>query len=461
MNLAKNNFFRGYLTKIFSSFKNKIAEVRNLLSSLSLKSSLSLLVMGLGQLLYKKRGKGLIYLFIQIGALLYFGFIGGRDLIGLFTLGTVQSDPWNNIVGDNSLVMMILGLVAVAVLIFYFIIYISNIKDVYQTQICAENNLKQKTLKDEFKSLLNEKFHFLTLFLPIVGVMIFNVLPIVFMILIAFTNYNGTIADNNLLVSWVGFDNFATLVRLGEVSSTFFKILGWNVVWAIASTALNYFAGLGLALLYNKKRVKGKVFWRVFPILAYAVPGFITLLGFKFMFSYGGPINQTLMSLGIIDQPLGFLDLDAKTSSRIIGLFVNSWLSVPSIMLLSTGILSNARADLYEVASLHGARPMRQFLTITLPYVVFATTPVLITQFIGNFNNFGVFYFLRGGLVIDGYFLASDTDLLINWLYNLSISNNHYGIGGAISLIIFLITSVLSLIVYVTSPAYKQEDTYK
>ena len=87
--------------------------------------------------------------------------------------------------------------------------------------------------------------------------------------------------------------------------------------------------------------------------------------------------------------------------------------------------------------------------------------PVLLGQFIGNFNNFGIFYFLRGGLYLDGYFLASDTDLLINWLYNLSIDNNYYSIGAAISLIIFIITSVISLLVYVNSPSFKEEDTFQ
>ena len=90
-----------------------------------------------------------------------------------------------------------------------------------------------------------------------------------------------------------------------------------------------------------------------------------------------------------------------------------------------------------------------------------ATTPTLISQFIGNFNNFGTFYFLRGGIVSEGYFLASDTDLLINWLYNLSISKNYYGIGAAISLLIFIITSAISLLVYVRSGSYKKEDTYR
>ena len=98
-----------------------------------------------------------------------------------------------------------------------------------------------------------------------------------------------------------------------------------------------------------------------------------------------------------------------------------------------------------------------------MPFVIFSTTPVLIGQFVGNFNNFGIFFFLRGGVISNyaDYFLASDTDLLINWLYKLSVDNNYYSIGAAISLIIFLITAALSLSVYVRSAAFRQEDTYQ
>ena len=130
-------------------------------------------------------------------------------------------------------------------------------------------------------------------------------------------------------------------------------------------------------------------------------------------------------------------------------------------MLLATGILSNISNDLYEAARIDGASKAKQFRDITLPFVVFATTPNLITSFIGNFNNFGTFYFLRPNVISDGYFLASDTDLLINWLYRLSIDNSYYSIGAAISLIIFIITSSISLLIYVKSPAYKKEDTFR
>ncbi len=278
------------------------------------------------------------------------------------------------------------------------------------------------------------------------------------MILIAFTNYGGSIVPP-ALVDWVGLDNFRRIITLSQFAPTFFRILGWNLLWAVISTALNYFAGLGLALLLNKDCVKGKAIWRAFPILAYAIPGFITLLAFKFMFSYGGPINQIIRSLGGV--AIGFLDLDAKWTARVIGILVNCWISVPSIMLLATGHLSNRDMSIYEAARIDGATRGQQFRSLTLPYMIFTTTPVILSQFVGNFNNFGIFYFLRGGMYMDGYFLASDTDLLINWLYNLSIDNNYYCIGAAISLLIFIITSVISLLVYVRSSAYREEDTFQ
>lgn len=438
--------------------KAKFAGAKEILSQANGKTAASMCVMGLGQLLYKQWAKGSLYLILQAAFIAYFVITGANDLFGLVTLGTVEGNAWYGIEGDNSVVMMLRGILAVFMIGFYVVIYISNVRDCYRIQ-CAEDTLKQPTtFKQGCADLLDKKFYKTALTLPVIGVSIFSILPIVFMILIAFTNYGGDTVPP-ALVDWVGLENFANLIAVGQLAPTFFKILGWNLLWAVLSTFINYFAGLGLALLLNKKCVKGKPFWRAFPILAYAIPGFITLIGFKFMFSNGGPINYYLYNL--FGTNVDFLGVNSGWSARIIGLFVNAWISIPQTMLLATGILSNINSDLYEAARVDGASAWKQFIKITLPYVIFATTPVLLSQFIGNFNNFGVFYFLRGGIYTDGYFLASDTDLLINWLYTMSIDNNYYNIGAAISLIIFIITSVISLIVYVLSPSYRQEETFR
>lgn len=418
----------------------------------------STIVMGSGQLMQRQWGKGLLYLLCFGIFVTYLVRYGVTDIIGFSTLGTQVADPWLGTAGDDSILMMLRGILAFMLIVVYGFLHASNIRDVKATEKALEEGKELPSFGKSVALFADRKFYIVALALPVAGVMVFQVLPIIFMILIAFTNYGGDIVPP-ALVDWVGFDNFARILALGDIKETFFKILGWNVVWAVLATAINYFGGLGLALLLNKKCVKGKTFWRAFPILAYAVPGFITLVGFKFMFSYGGPINYYITQAG--GNPIGFLDIDAGVKAKIIGLAVNAWCSIPTSMLLATGILSNMRVDLYDAASIDGANNWQQFTRITLPFVVFSTTPVLITSFIGNFNNFGVFYFLRGGLYNSGYFLASDTDLLINWLYNLSIDNNYYGIGAAVSLLIFVITSAISLTVYVRSNAYKKEDTFR
>lgn len=418
----------------------------------------SLVIMGAGHLRYGSISKGILYLLVEVSMIWYLIRRGFKDIEGFFTLGTQKADAWAGIAGDNSIIMLLMGIFAWIVVGAFIYIYVQNVKGAREAQRRFEKAIPQKTLKENFMELLDRKFYCLALALPVIGVCIFNVLPIVFMILIAFTNYGGNTVPPEL-VDWVGLENFKKLIVLKKFGPTFIRILGWNLLWAVMSTVLNYFAGLGLALLLNKDCVRGKNFWRAFPILAYAVPGFITLLAFKFMFSYGGPINQFIVAHG--GFAIGFLDIDAKWSARIIGLLVNCWISVPSIMLLATGNLSNRDMSIYEAADIDGANRRQQFNKLTMPYMLFTTMPVLLSQFIGNFNNFGIFYFLRGGLYKDGYFLASDTDLLINWLYNLSIDNNYYSIGAAISLVIFIITSAISLAVYVKSPSYREEDTFQ
>ena len=438
--------------------KKKKKVWKDILQNSRPKTRLSALLMGSGQFLYGSRGKWLLLFAIQLGVIWYFVTRGAADLKGFFTLGTQVADPWLNTPGDNSVVMLLMGILAWLVLIGFIAVYVANIKDAYETQCKVERGETLESFAEGLKRLVDQKFYLLALALPVMGVCVFNILPIIFMILIAFTNYGGSIVPP-ALVDWVGLANFEKIITLSQFAPTFFKILGWNLLWAVVSTTINYFAGLGLALLLNKDCVKGKAIWRAFPILAYAIPGFITLLAFKFMFSYGGPINQMIRSAG--GTAIGFLDLDAKWTARWIGILVNCWISVPSIMLLATGHLSNRDMSIYEAARIDGATSLEQFRKLTLPYMIFTTTPVILGQFVGNFNNFGIFYFLRGGMYMDGYFLASDTDLLINWLYNLSIDNNYYCIGAAISLIIFIITSVISLGVYVRSSAYREEDTFQ
>ena len=165
---------------------------------------------------------------------------------------------------------------------------------------------------------------------------------------------------------------------------------------------------------------------------------------------------------GWVSENFTIISFDSVWSLRLLGFFCCAWIGVPSVMFLATGILSNANKDMYEAAKLDGANAFKQFWYLTLPFVLFATTPVVISTFINQFNNFSIFYFLRPETVYaPGYFNANSSDLLINWMYNLTVENRLYSLGSALSLILFAFMAIFSLIAYVMSPAYKKEDTYR
>ena len=117
--------------------------------------------------------------------------------------------------------------------------------------------------------MADDKFHVTALVLPVIGVSIFTILPIVFMILMAFTDFGGDIVHPRL-ASW-SLSAWTKILGVGSIGDTFGRILTWNILWAVLSTSINFFGGLALALLLNKRNVRGSKLWRAFPILAYAI----------------------------------------------------------------------------------------------------------------------------------------------------------------------------------------------
>lgn len=175
----------------------------------------------------------------------------------------------------------------------------------------------------------------------------------------------------------------------------------------------------------------------------------------------GGIITQVVEKLFNYKLQFG-MDI---TQTRILIIIANMWIGVPYSMLMCSGILMNIPSDLYESAKIDGSGPVRTFFKITLPYMLFVTGPYLITTFIGNINNFNVIYLLSGGnpgdilLYTDG---AKGTDLLITWLYKLSLGvDRNYKLASVIGILVFIISAVFSLIVYNRSSAVKKEDDFQ
>ena len=298
------------------------------------------------------------------------------------------------------------------------------------------------------KTLLNERFHYTILSIPTIMTFALTILPLIFMILLAFTNFDKNHQPPGTLFTWVGLRNFKSLLYANPIlSTTFIGILKWTAIWAVFATFLNYIFGMMLAMIINRKGIKFKGFWRTMFVISIAVPQFVTLLIMAQLLHDRGAINIILKEIGWISESIRFLT--NGNNAKIVVIIVNMWIGIPYTMLITSGILMNIPKDLYESAKIDGAGPVVQFLKITLPYMLSVTGPYLITQFIGNINNFNVIYLLTGGGPLSlNYFQAGETDLLITWLYKLTLNEKNYALASTIGIVIFAISATLSLIVF-------------
>ncbi|NLX94329.1 MAG: sugar ABC transporter permease, partial [Clostridiales bacterium] len=283
----------------------------------------------------------------------------------------------------------------------------------------------------------------------------------IFMVLIAFTNFDKSHQPPGNLFTWVGMINFKDLIWNDPMkSNTFINLLGWTLTWAVLATFSNYILGMILAFMINKKGIKLKKMWRTIFIITAAVPQFVSLLLMSQLLTDQGSLNTLLKEMGIIEKSIPFLT-DA-TLARMSVVVINIWVGIPYTMLITTGILMNIPEDLYESARIDGAGPIVTFTKITLPYMLFVTTPYLITQFVGNINNFNVIYLLtRGNPLSTDYFQAGKTDLLITWLYKQTVNEQNYNLASAIGIITFILVASMSLLVYNSSKSAKRESDFQ
>lgn len=367
---------------------------------------------------------------------------------------------YQRVAGDHSIFLLIEGLIIVFVVIVFIMLYIYNIRDAYRNGALREAGGQPHTFVQSLKHVFEKNFAQLILFPPLLFVFFFSVLPLIFNILIAFTNYSS---PKNLppanLVDWVGLSTFKDLFALSAWAKTFYGVFSWTVVWAILSTVTTFFGGFAVALLVQQPITRFKAMWRTLYMLPFAIPGFVSLLIMRNMFNAQfGPVNQYLRWLGL--EGPNWLSDPVWAKATI--LLVNLWLGFPVSMLLIIGILATIPRDLYEAAEVDGASPFQKFRKITFPSVMFSLAPILIGQFAGNFNNFNVIYLMTNGRPANSdYQFAGETDILITWLYNLSINNGKYNFAAVVSIIIFAILATISLWNFRRTRSFQEEDVYR
>ena len=446
------------------------------------KTKVSFLVMGFGCLARGQILRGVLFLLFEVVFIGYMILSGGYWLSMLPSLGLLGPTKEYDLIldvevtayHDNSFKILLYGVLTIFFIIAFIYTWRQNVKQNQIAEKILASGKKLRSGKDDLRSMVDDQFHKTLLALPLTGILIFTVLPIVFMILVAFTNYDGTHNGyTNNLFTWVGLDNFNTMLswtagkggNTQSYAATFGEVLSWTLIWAFFATFTNYFLGMFVAMAINKKGIKFKKGWRTILVLTIAIPQFISLLYVSKMFARNGLINQFLIGMGWIQEALPFWE--DPTWARITVILLNIWIGIPYLMLITTGILMNIPADLYESARIDGANAWQQYQKITLPYMLFVTGPYLLTSFTGNMNNFNVIYLLTGGAPTNpaapsaagtvGY-----TDLLITWLFKITTgAESQYYLASVVGILVFVVVALISLVVYNVLPSIKNEEDFQ
>jgi arabinogalactan oligomer / maltooligosaccharide transport system permease protein len=256
-----------------------------------------------------------------------------------------------------------------------------------------------------------------------------------------FVDANG----DNLAQGWqinVGLRNFVDVVTDPLIAKYFFRTLVWNLAFAGLTVAITFALGLLVAIVLNHERLKGQRTYRSLLILPYAMPAFAMLLLWRDMFNTDfGLINRLFNSeINWFGKPV---------TAMIAVLLVQLWMGYPYMFLVCTGALQSIPGDLKEAASVDGAKPVYAFRTIIFPLLLVALAPLMIASFAFNFNNFNaIFMVSEGGPFPPDNPQIGATDLLITYTYRLAFGAQgaQYGFAAAVSVFIFLIVAVISIV---------------
>lgn len=287
----------------------------------------------------------------------------------------------------------------------------------------------------------------------LISILLVTGAPIVYTVILSFTNYNMYHLTDFIFVGW---ENYITVLT-GSIKNVFFPVLSWTLSFAILSTLGAYSLGLVLAILLNNPRMKEAKVYKSILIVPWALPSTIAILAWQGLFNeqYGG-INNLLHAIGIATN---IPWLTNAFWARFGIIMVNIWLGFPYMMNVCLGGLQAISKEYYEAAEIDGASKFQCFKSITLPMVTKLSIPLVISSFAANFNNFGNIYMItQGGPArVDNQF-AGYTDILASTTYKMTTWSNRYELSATFSVLIFIIVGTLTLINMRMSGSFKEVD---
>lgn len=231
--------------------------------------------------------------------------------------------------------------------------------------------------------------------------------------------------------------------------------MSWTVIWTLFASTLQVSLGILLAVIVNQKDLRFKKTIRTLLILPWAVPGFVTILIFAGLFndSFGAINNDILAAFGIDAIPW----MTDANWSRLALILMQGWLGFPYVFLVTTGVLQSISDDLYEAATIDGASIFAKFRHITMPLILIAMAPIIITQFTFNFNNFNIIYLFNGGGPAMPGSTAGGTDILVSWIYKLTMQSSQYSLAAALTILLSVFVIGIALWQFRRTNSFKED----
>ena len=446
---------------------------------------LSLLWWGAGYFRRKQYVKAILMTLLEIAVIVFtlnfamayvpkFGTLGTVQAEQVFNMQTMQTE-WNDY--DNSFMILLFSLFSFVIWFVAAVVCMRNVVNAYELQKQAQRGKHVNTFVEDLREYLDKKFHITLLSLPVLGIVVFTLIPMLLLILVAFTNYDQQHMPPTNLFTWVGFSNFVTLFG-GGITTTFgyafIRILGWTIIWSFFATLTTYLGGILMSLLLNSKLTRGTKIWRTMLVVTIAVPQFVSLLLMRNFFANSGIVNTICANIGLTGflRDIGLIStsyipfMTAPGWVHVMIILINIWIGIPYQMLIATGVLMNLPTDQIESARIDGASPFQVFKSITMPYMLQVTGPALITDFVKNFNNFNVIYLLTQNVfVTTNQFMANsqakETDLLVTWLFTLTQDYYNYKMASVIGIMVFIVCAVFTLVGFNFMISGDKEGTYQ
>jgi arabinogalactan oligomer/maltooligosaccharide transport system permease protein len=291
--------------------------------------------------------------------------------------------------------------------------------------------------------------------------------PLIYQVIISFTDFQTKdllLQLNSPKLQNVGLQNYIDIITGGlpVQNFEFFRVLTYNLWWALTNVLVHVPAGILIAVLLNTPGLWGKKIYRAIYVLPVVVPPLVVATVWRNIFDEQyGAMNQFLTALvhffGQVDPvrirwlteytpPIPWLLPNGPLTLAYYAMMIaNFWLGWPFMALVATGALQSIPKDMYEAASIDGASGAQQFWNITVPLIRPAMIPAAVYGFTLSFNLFNFVYFMTNGGP------ARSTEILVTFAYSLVRDLRLYGAAAAFSVIVFFVALIIFLITnYVT-----------